>query len=175
MAIRINTSDVAGLVSQVQEKWRSMAHGQPLSYTFLDEEYNKQYKTDQRTAKLSLIFSILAILIACLGLFGIVSYAAQHRIKEIGIRKVLGAAVFDIFGMLSMDFIKLVLAATIIAAPISWWLMHVWLQDFAYRIPISWWMFVLVGAAALFIALATLSYQTIKAAVANPVESLRVE
>ncbi len=175
MAIRINTSDVAGLISQVQEKWQSLAPGQPLSYTFLDEEYNKQYRADQRTAKLSLIFSILAILIACLGLFGIVSYAAQHRIKEIGIRKVLGAAVFDIFGMLSMDFIKLVLTATIIAAPISWWLMHVWLQDFAYRIPISWWMFVLVGAAALFIAFATLSYQTIKAALANPVESLRVE
>jgi putative ABC transport system permease protein len=133
------------------------------------------YRTEQRTGKLAMAFAILAILIACMGLFGLATYAAEQRIKEIGIRKVLGASVNNIVEMLSKDFLVLVLISSIIAFPLAWWAMHSWLQDFAYRITISWWVFILAGAIALFIALATISFQAIKAAVANPVKSLRTE
>ena len=152
-----------------------MTSSQPFSYTFLDEEFNKQYSVDQRTGKIFLLFSILAILIACLGLFGLVTFAAEQRIREIGIRKVLGAAVTDILKMLSKDFVKLLLLSICIASPVAWWAMNKWLQDFAYQISISWWMFVAVGAICLLIALVTISFQAIKAAVANPVKSLRME
>lgn len=152
-----------------------MVSSQPFSYTFLDEEFNKQYNADQRTGKVFLLFSILAILIACLGLFGLVTFAAEQRTKEIGIRKILGAPVTDIFTLLSKDFIKLLLLSICIASPIAWWSMNKWLQDFAYRISIGWWMFAAVGAICLLIALVTISFQVIKAAVANPVKSLRAE
>jgi putative ABC transport system permease protein len=152
-----------------------MAPSQPFSYSFLDEEFNKQYSADQRTGKIFLLFSILAIFIACLGLFGLVTFAAEQRIKEIGIRKILGAPITDIFALLSKDLIKLLLLSVCIASPIAWWAMNKWLQDFAYRISIGWWMFGAVGAVCLLIALVTISLQVIKAAVANPVRSLRAE
>ncbi len=175
MALRINTADIPGLVSQIKTKWKAMAPSHPFSYTFMDEEFNKQYLSDQRTGSLSITFSVLAILIACLGLLGLVTYAAEQRIKEIGIRKVLGANITGIIGLLSKDFVKLVCIAIVIATPVAWLAMNKWLQEFAYRITIQWWLFVLAGVVALIIALATVSFQAIKAARANPVKSLRSE
>ncbi|MEO8112606.1 MAG: FtsX-like permease family protein, partial [Ginsengibacter sp.] len=175
IAVRINTSDIAGLLGQINAKWKSMVPSQPFSYSFLDEEFNKQYKAEQRTGTISMIFSILAILVACLGLFGLVTYAAEQRVKEIGIRKVLGAAIPDIMGMLSRDFVKLILISICIACPVAWWMMTKWLQDFAYRVNISWWVFAETGLLVLLIALVTSLFQTIKAAIANPVKSLRTE
>jgi putative ABC transport system permease protein len=175
MAVRISTRDIPGLLNGIKARWNSMASSQPFSYTFLDEEFNKQYSADQRTGKILLVFSILAILIACLGLFGLVTFAAEQRVKEIGIRKVLGARITNIFELLSKDFVKLLMLSICIASPIAWWAMNKWLQDFAYRISISWWIFASVGIICLLIALVTISFQAIKAAVANPVKSLRSE
>ena len=175
MAVRINTHDVPGLLNEIKYKWKSMVASQPFSYSFLDEEFFKQYSADQRTGKIVLVFSILAILIACLGLFGLVTFAAEQRVKEIGIRKVLGARITNIFELLSKDFIKLLVLSICIASPFAWWAMNKWLQDFAYRISISWWIFASVGIVCLLIALVTISFQAIKAAVANPVTSLRSE
>jgi putative ABC transport system permease protein len=175
MALRIAGRDIPGLLGEIKAKWKAMAPSQPFSYTFLDDEFNKQYGADQRRGEIFLVFSILAILIACLGLFGLVTFAAEQRVKEIGIRKVLGAAIPDIFAMLSKDFIKMLALSICIASPIAWWAMTKWLQDFAYRISISWWMFGAVGALSLLIAIVTLSFQVAKAALANPVKSLRAE
>jgi len=175
MAVRISTRDIPGLLNEIKAKWKSMVSTQPFSYDFLDDEFNKQYSVDQRMGKIFLLFSILAILIACLGLFGLVTFAAEQRIKEIGIRKVLGAKITDIFEMLSKDFLRLLILSICIASPIAWWAMNKWLRDFAYRINIGWWMFVAVGAICLLIALVTISFQAIKAAIANPVKSLKTE
>ena len=175
MAVRISTRDIPGLLNEIKTRWNAMVSSQPFSYTFLDEEFNKQYSADQRTGKIFLVFSILAILIACLGLFGLVTFAAEQRVKEIGIRKVLGAKITNILELLSRDFIKLLVLSICIASPVAWWAMNKWLQDFAYRISISWWIFVTVGSICLLIALITISFQAIKAAVANPVTSLRSE
>jgi putative ABC transport system permease protein len=175
VAMRINTKNIPALISQVQNKWNSMAPGQPFSYSFLDEDFNKIYNAEQRTGKLFITFAVFAIFIACLGLFGLVTYAAEQRIKEIGIRKVLGASVGEIVSMISKDFVKLVLIAFVIAFPVAWWAMNTWLQSFAYRINISWWVFTLAGLLILTIALITVSFQAIKAAMANPVTSLRSE
>jgi len=163
------------LIAQVKSKWKTMAPSQPFSYSFLDDDFNKQYNAELRTGKISITFSILAILIACLGLFGLVTYAAEQRVKEIGIRKVLGAAFFDIISLLSKDFVRLIFLSICIASPIAWWAMNKWLQGYAYRIDIAWWMFALVGLISLLIALATVSFQAIKSAIANPIKSLRVE
>jgi putative ABC transport system permease protein len=152
-----------------------MAPGQPFSYSFLDADFNKIYEADQRTGKLFITFAVFAIFIACLGLFGLVAYAAEQRIKEIGIRKVLGASAGTIVTMISKDFIRLVLIALVIAFPFAWWMMNKWLQSFAYRINISVWAFVLAGLLAIVIAMITVSYQAIKAAIANPVRCLRAE
>ena len=144
-------------------------------YHFLDKQWDLFYREDQIRETIFLMVAILAIVIACLGLFGLATYAAEQRIKEIGIRKVLGASVGSIVTMLSKDFLRLVLIAALIAFPVAWWAMNKWLQDFAYRINISWWMFILAGLAAMLIALFTISFQAIKAAIANPVKSLRTE
>ncbi len=152
-----------------------MAAGQPFNYSFMDEDFNNTYKSEQQTGKIFISFAVLAIFIACLGLLGLVTYAAEQRTKEIGIRKVLGASVGTIVSMLSKDFLKLIVIAAIIAFPVSWWAMHTWLQHFAYRISITWWVFVIAGGLALLIALLTVSFQAIKAGIANPVKSLRTE
>ena len=175
IAVRINTADISGLLSRIKAKWKTVAPSEPFSYSFLDDEFNKQYSVEQRTGTISLIFSILAIFIASLGLFGLVTYAAEQRIKEIGIRKVLGAAIPDIVGLLSRDFVKLIIISLCIASPVAWWMMNRWLQDFAYRVTISWWIFVISAMLAILIALLTISFQTIKAAIANPVKNLRTE
>jgi len=133
------------------------------------------YRVEQRTGKLGLTLAIIAILIACLGLFGLATYTAEQRIKEIGVRKVLGATISNIVSMLSKDFMLLVFIASALAIPLAWWAMNKWLQDFAYRIDIGWWIFLAAAVIALLIALITVSSQAIKAALSNPVKSLRTE
>jgi putative ABC transport system permease protein len=175
IAVRVNTADVAPVISAVKNKWQSMAIAQPFHYSFMDEDFNRQYAPDQRTGQIFITFTVLAILIACLGIFALVSYAAEQRVKEIGIRKVLGASTFNIVRLLSTNFLKLVLVASIVAFPVAWWIMNIWLQGFAYRISMSWQIFALAGTAALLIALVTVSFQSIKSAMANPVKSLKSE
>jgi putative ABC transport system permease protein len=174
-SFKINTANIQGLTGQIENKWKSMAPGMPFSYRFLDESFDDMYRAEQRVGKVAITFAVLAIIIACLGLFGLVAYAAEQRIKEIGIRKVLGASVRGIVQLLSKDFMLLVLIAFIIAAPVAWYFMNKWLGDFNYRVDINWWVFVLAGSIALVIALATISFQAIKAALANPVKNLRTE
>ena len=152
-----------------------MANGVPFSYTFMDDDFNKLYQSEKQTGQLFISFAVFAIFIACLGLLGLVTYAAEQRMKEIGIRKVLGARVGGIVGLLSKDFAVLIGIAALIAFPIAWWAMYTWLKSFAYRTSISWWIFVVAGVSALTIALLNVSIQTIRAAVANPVKSLRSE
>jgi putative ABC transport system permease protein len=175
ISVRINSNDASGVLAKIKTRWQAIAPNKPFDYTFMDEDFNKLYTTEQRTGKLFITFAVLAIIIASLGLFGLITYAAEQRIKEIGIRKVLGASVGNIAGMLSKDFLKLVLISSAVAFPFSWWVMHRWLQDFAYRVSLSWWMFVMAGVVALIIALITISYQAVKAGMANPVKSLRTE
>ncbi|AQG81072.1 ABC transporter permease [Spirosoma montaniterrae] len=172
---RLRNADVPKLVGLIESKWKQMAPGQPFNYNFMDESFDQTYRAEQRIGTLALTFAVLAILIACLGLFGLATFTAEQRTKEIGIRKVLGASVASIVTLLSKDFLKLVLVAIVIASPVAWYAMHRWLADFAYRIEIEWWVFALAGMLAVGIALLTVSFQSIKAAVANPVKSLRSE
>jgi putative ABC transport system permease protein len=175
MAIRFHTSDVFSLIRQVERKFHAAKQGLPFSYTFMDNDFDKLYHAEQQTGQIFIAFAVFAILIACLGLFGLVTYAAEQRTKEIGIRKVLGARVSSIVGLLSRDFTMLVGISALIAFPIAWWAMYKWLETFAYRTEISWWIFLVAGAVALAIALLTVSIQTIRAALANPIKSLRSE
>jgi putative ABC transport system permease protein len=175
MAVRFRTNDAFSLVRQVESRFHAEKQGLPFSYTFMDNDFDKLYHAEQQTGQIFITFAVFAILIACLGLFGLVTYAAEQRTKEIGIRKVLGARVTSIVGLLSRDFTILVGIAALIAFPAAWWAMYKWLETFAYRTEISWWIFLVAGAVALAIALLTVSIQTIRAALANPVKSLRSE
>ncbi|GAA4447030.1 ABC transporter permease [Nibrella saemangeumensis] len=175
MALRLGSGDVPASVAQVEQFWKSRFPGYPFEYRFLDEDFDRQYKAEQRLARIFSIFAGLAILIACLGLFGLATFTAERRTKEIGIRKVLGASVPSLISMLSFDFLKLVLVAILVASPIAWYAMSRWLEDFAYRIDMPWWVFVVSGIGALLIAFVTISFQSIKAAFMNPVTSLRAE
>jgi putative ABC transport system permease protein len=175
IALRVNTDHVTKLVAQAEDAWRVMAPGQPFSSTFMDDEFNSIYRSEQRMGGISLSFSLLAIFIACLGLFGLSAYAAEQRMREIGIRKVLGASVSGIIAMLSRDFLLLVLVAAAISFPLAWLAMHRWLQDFAYRIPIGWEVFALAAVLAVGIALLSVSFQALRSALANPVKSLKSE
>lgn len=175
IALRVNPKNISSILKQVENNWDKMVPGQPFNYSFMDADFNNLYKAEQRTGKLFISFAIFAIFIACLGLLGLVTYAAEQRTKEIGIRKVLGAGTTGLVALLSKDFARLVLIASLISFPIAWWMMTKWLQDFAYRVAISWWVFAIAGAAAIAIALLTVSYQAIKAALANPVAALRSE
>jgi putative ABC transport system permease protein len=174
-SFKVDTKNIQGLVKQAEVKWKAMSPGMPFSYRFLDQDFDNMYRSEQRVGKIAITFAILAIVIACLGLFGLATYMAEQRTKEIGIRKVLGASVTTLAGMLSKDFLKLVIISFCIAVPLSWWAMYKWLQDFAYRVNISWWIFLLAGVVAVLIALVTVSFQAVKAALANPVKSLRTE
>ena len=174
-SIRVKTSDLPQTIDHARKSWATAFRGNPFEYFFLDEYFDKQYANDRKFEKLFLTFAVLAIIIGCLGLFGLSAYTASQRVKEIGIRKVLGASVPDITKMLSKDFLRLIIIAILIASPIAWWIMDKWLQDFAYRVDISWWIFLAAGALALIIAMLTVSFQAIKAAIANPVKSLRTE
>ena len=162
-------------MAAIADKWKKRSPNQQFSYSFMEEDFDALYRVEQRVGKIFISFSSLAILIACLGLLGLVAYAAEQRTREIGIRKVLGARIPTIVGILSKDFIKLVMLAILFASPLAWLAMHKWLQGFAYRIDISFWIFIIAGLIALLIALLTVSLQTIKAAMANPVKSLKTE
>jgi len=148
---------------------------QPAAFNFVDEEYNKKFGDEQRVGKLSGIFTLLAVFISCLGLFGLVSFVAEQRKKEIGVRKVLGASVFNVCSLLSKDFIVLVIIAFVISVPVSWYFMENWLRNYSYRTSLPWWIFILAGIGALLITLVTVSFQAIRAALADPVKSLRTE
>jgi putative ABC transport system permease protein len=159
----------------LETSWKKYFPETPLDYTFLDDNFDKLYESEQKQGTLFTVFACVAIFIACLGLFGLSAFAISQRIKEIGVRKVLGADVSGIVGLLSKDFLILVGVAAVMAFPIAWYAMNNWLQDFAYRVNIQWWVFVVAGIVAALIAFVTVSFQAIKAAVANPVKSLRTE
>ena len=172
---RIKPGQTQMVLDKLSNKWKTFSADTPFDYSFLDEEFNSLYKSDAKTGSVFGLFTALSIFVACLGLFGLAAFTAERRIKEIGVRKVLGASIHGLAGLLSKDFIKLVFLAALIAFPIAWWVMNNWLSVFAYRIKIEWWVFALSGAAAIIIALATVSFQAVKAATMNPVKSLRTE
>ncbi|WP_179413800.1 ABC transporter permease [Mucilaginibacter sp. E4BP6] len=174
LSIKVNTVNIPALLSQIEAKWKDFTPAH-LQYSFMDQDFDAMYRSEQRIGTIFIAFTTLAILIACLGLFGLAAYAAEQRTKEIGVRKVLGASIMNIASMLSLDFIKLVCISILIASPVAWYLMQKWLQDFAYRINIQWWVIAIAGFAAILIAFITISFQSIKAAIANPVNSLRSE
>ena len=175
LTVKLEGADMQNTIQQIQSVWEKQVKSRPFQYFFLDETYAKLYKAEQNFKTIFFYITAVAIFIACLGLFGLSAFTIAQRQKEIGIRKVLGASVTRIVGMLSSDFIKLVFIAALIALPIAWWVMHQWLLDFVYRVNIGWWIFVTAISLALVIALATISFQAIKAAVTNPVKALRAE
>lgn len=175
IAVKVSPENIQQTIAAIESKWQTIMPDVPFDYYFLDQSFDEQYQTEERFGNLFLNFAALAILISCLGLLGLAAYSTLQRRREIGIRKVLGSTVSGIVNLLSLEFIKLVLISFFIAAPIAWFFMFYWLEDFAYRIDIQWWMFVLAGASALLIALLTVSFHAIKAAIVNPVKSLRTE
>ncbi|TWR27953.1 FtsX-like permease family protein [Mucilaginibacter achroorhodeus] len=175
LSVKLQGADVKHFLPLIEAKWNKASPNQQFEYSFMGEDFNAAYRTEQRTGQLFLVFATLAIVIAGLGLFSLAAYAAEQRNKEIGIRKVLGASVSSIVSMLSKDFIKLVMLSFLIAAPLAWLVMHKWLDGFAYRQSIQWWVVAVAGAGSLVIAFATISTQSFKAAVANPAESLKSE
>jgi len=175
VVVRTEKGKTKEAIASMEKLFHKFSPGFPFKYYFTDEEIAKNYKAEQTIGKLSKYFAFLAIFISCLGLFGLVAFTAEQKTKEIGIRKVLGASVGGIVQMLSRDFLKLVLIAALIAFPVAWFLVNMWLRDFEYRVDIGWWVFIVAGVVAMLIALLTISFQAIKAAVANPVKSLRTE
>ena len=175
VALRLQTEDLPGTIAGIEKVWDEFQTGYPIDYQFVDASFGAMYQEEQKLSSLLWTFTVLAIFIACIGAFGLATYATEQRQKEIGIRKVLGASAVGIVGLLSRDFLKLVLIALVVASPLAWYFMSNWLEDFAYRIEIRWWVFVLAGIACLSIAFLTVSYQSIRAALANPIEALRRE
>jgi putative ABC transport system permease protein len=176
MYIRINPqSNTQAALKEIEKILKVQNPGYPFVYEFVDDQFNNMFSTESLIGKLSRVFATLAIVISCLGLFGLAAYTAERRTKEIGIRRVLGASVSAVIGLLSRDFMVLVAVAALVAFPVAWYSMQKWLEDYSYRIHIGWWVFVLAGSAAMVIALATVSFQAIKAAMANPAKSLRTE
>jgi putative ABC transport system permease protein len=173
--IKIKPDDISGTLNRLKQIWNARVTYRPFEYHFLDEDYDALYKTEQRTAKVFTTLSALAILLACLGLFTLTTFAVSRRAKEIGIRKVLGANIAGLVLLIAKDFLLLIFIAIVVASPIGWWATHRWLQDFAYRISIEWWVFLVAGLLAIGVALASVGFQALKAAVANPVKSLRTE
>lgn len=175
MMVRMKPGDISNTLSKIESKWKTFVPGEPFDYNFLNASFDALYRSEQRMGSIFSIFTGLSLFIACLGLFGLSAYIAERRIKEIGVRKVLGASVPGVVTLLSKDFLKLTLVAAVIAFPIAWWWMNKWLEDFAYRININWTVFLIAGLCTLLIALLTVSFQAIKAAISNPVKSLRTE
>ncbi|MEZ4811164.1 MAG: ABC transporter permease [Allomuricauda sp.] len=175
LAAKLNAGDFSSTLASIEGIWDRLAPGQPFNYRFMDDSFNSTYEAEQRLGKIFVVFTILSILIACLGLFGLAAFNAQKRTKEIGVRKVMGATVGQITFRLTTDFLKMVGIAIIISLPIGWFAMDKWLEDFSYRIEIGWWVFVLAAFLAISVAILTVGYQSIKAAVVNPVKSLRTE
>jgi putative ABC transport system permease protein len=177
MVFRVRTSNLSGMMAQIKSRYEAQdgMTGQPFVYSFMDDDFNRLYLAEQRTGRIFISFAVLAVLIASLGVFGLITYAAEQRTREIGIRKVLGASITGIVTLLSKDFLKLVLVAIVIATPLAWFMMNRWLQDFAYRVQISWTVFVVAAFIAIMITMLTVSYRAIRAAIANPVNSLKAE
>jgi len=175
LIVKVKTADIKNLLADIKKQWDATSPGSPFSYYFLDNKFAALYSAEQKTGQIFSIFSIVAIVIACMGLFGLATYSTQQRAKEIGIRKIFGASVQDVLLLVAREFLLLVGVSLLIAIPVTWWGMHKWLLEFAYRIPINGWIFLAAGIIALMIALATISFHTIKAALANPVKSLRAE
>ena len=175
MFVKTSEGRTQEAIAAIEKIYKTYEANRILDLQFVDQAIERQYRTQQNTGRIILFFSVLVILVSCLGLYGLATYAAEQRTKEIGIRKVLGASVSGIVQLLSKDFIKHVLIAVAIATPIGWWAMTQWLQGFAYKIDLQWWIFVMAGVVSIVIALATVSYQAIKAAVVNPVKSLKAE
>jgi putative ABC transport system permease protein len=175
ISVKVSTRDISSTITNIRKKFDAFFPGNLFDYYFLDEKFNQQYSNDQLFGKVFAFFAGFGIFIACLGLLGLSLFATAQRTKEIGVRKVLGASIPNIVVLLSKDFIKLVIVAIVIASPVAWFVMHNWLQDFAYRVNMSWWIFFTAGMLAVLIALTTISFQAIKAAMANPVKSLRTE
>ena len=175
IAVKISPENINQTINAIENKWSSIAENEPFRYSFLDEDLLANYRAEQNSSKLLTIFTGLAILIACIGLFGLAAFISQQRTKEIGVRKVLGASVFGVVVLLSKDFTKLVLVAFIVSIPVAWYFIDQWLQNFAYSVNISFWVFIIAGLIALIIALLTVSYQALKTAILNPVNSLKSE
>jgi putative ABC transport system permease protein len=173
--VHAKAADISSLLKSINASWHKLNPNEPFEYSFLDEDFQKNYEAENRLSAIVGYFTVIAILISCLGLFGLATFSAEQRIKEIGVRKVLGASIAGIVTLLSKDFLKLIAISIIIASPIAWWVMSKWLRDFAYRTNISWTVFVITTLSALLIALITISFQAIRAAIANPVKSLRTE
>ncbi|MEZ4896118.1 MAG: ABC transporter permease [Saprospiraceae bacterium] len=175
LSVKMEGRNLQSGIAQLEKTWKQFLPQFPFDYQFVDQRFGELYEAEQRQGRMFIGFAMLAILVACLGLLGLTAFVVQQKVKEIGIRKVLGASTTSIVSMLNMDFLKLVILALIIASPVAWYLMHRWLEDFAYRIRIPWWAFVVAGVVALLVASVTISFQSIKAAMANPVKSLRNE
>lgn len=173
--VKTKGADAASAIGAAETQWKKYNAGFEFAYSFLDDSFNRLYKSEERTGTLFNIFAGIAILISCLGLFGLAAYTAQVRRREIGVRKVLGASIGGIVGLLTKDFLRLVFIAIALATPIAWYIMHAWLQDFAYKTDLGWMLFVISGGIALLIAIITISFQSMKASLANPVKSLRTE
>ena len=175
LSLKMEASQISSTLETLQKKWSSYFPVSPFEFWFLNEQFSRQYAAEKSLSQIFSLFATLAIFIACIGLFGLITFTAKQRTKEIGIRKILGATILHLIALLSKDILKLIIVAILIAVPLSWWFMDGWLQDFAYRIDINGWIFVIAGGITMMIALLTLSYQSIKVALANPVESLRSE
>jgi putative ABC transport system permease protein len=175
VAIKLQTKDLQGTVAAIEQKWKELAPGRPFDYFFLDQELDKLYKDEEKLGKVAGIFSMLAVIVACLGLFALASFMAEERKKEIGIRKVMGSSVAEVVLLLSKDFSVLIGLAFFIACPVAWYAIQSWLNNFAFHVEIKWYVFLLVGLITLMIALLTISYRALQAAYANPVKSLRHE
>jgi ABC-type antimicrobial peptide transport system permease subunit len=169
------TVAIRDALTKIEPVFKRFNPGSPFEYKFTDEQYAEKFENEQRIGNLATFFAILAIFISCLGLFGLASFVAEQRTKEIGVRKVLGASVFNLWQMLSKDFFALVIISCCVAIPIAWYFLHQWLQQYEYRTPVSWWVFVVAAGGALTITILTVSFQAIKAALANPIKSLRTE
>jgi hypothetical protein len=170
-----NVHDAKTIISEIEQYWKQICPETPFNARFMDEEIGRLFKQDEKTASLVNIAMIITIFISCLGLFGLALFSAEKKSKEIAIRKILGAGFFNIFILLGKEFANLTIIAIVIASPIAWYFMEQWLSDFVYRVSIGWWVFVLSGFIAMLITICTISYQTIRAAIANPVKNLKAE
>ena len=175
LSLKISTHNISQTLSLIKQQWQQTFPDKVFDYQFVDEKLAQYYEQDEKMLRLFKAFAGVAIFISCLGLFGLMAFTAQQRTKEIGIRKVLGASVTGIVSLLSKDFLKLVLLANVIAWPLAWWGMQTWLQNFEYRTSVTWWVFALAGGVALVIAFFTMSFQAVRAALANPINALRSE
>jgi putative ABC transport system permease protein len=175
LSVKVGTHDLPGTIAAIKKQWDGLVPNKEFDYFFLDEQFDKQYRGEVKFGKLFINFAVLAIFIACLGLLGLASYSTIQRTKEVGVRRVLGASVAGIVRLLSVEFLALVGIAFVVATPVAWYLMHRWLENFAYKAELGWWIFAGAGVLAMVIAFGTIAYQAIRAAMANPVRSLRTE